>query len=82
MANNLVSHNLRERTPGVAELHGNLEGIGAGEFINASAGNFHLAVGAEAIAAGVPLEPGVCDEDIDGDPRANPPDVGADERLE
>ncbi|HUU03941.1 MAG TPA: hypothetical protein VM425_21070 [Myxococcota bacterium] len=45
------------------------------------AGDLHLTAGSGAQNSGVALGVGTCDEDIDGQQRAAPPDVGADERL-
>ncbi len=80
--NNLVSHNLMDRG-GTAELGGNLENAPASVFENRNAGELHLVSGASScIDQGVALPGGLCDEDIDGDPRDANPDVGADEYVE
>ncbi len=80
VANNLVSHNIRERTTNTAVSSGNRTGATASDFADVGAVDLHLVAGASAIDAGDILTPGVCDEDIDGDARSSPPDVGADER--
>ncbi len=80
LLNNLVSHNLRDRG-GQAGLQGNLENAPLSWFEDPPAGDLHLVSGAGALNAGVPLTAGTCDQDIDGQPRDERPDVGADERL-
>ena len=81
VANNLVSHNIRERTAGTAVETANVTEAGASWFRSTEEWNLHLEASADA-SLGVHLEPGVCDEDIDGDPRGPTPDVGADQRAE
>ncbi len=76
--NNLLSHNLRDRG-GTAELAGNIENAPLDWFTDVAAGDLHLNAAAGAVDAGVTLEPGLCDSDIDGQPRDLRPDVGADE---
>jgi hypothetical protein len=79
--NNLVTHNLLDRG-GTADLSGNLQGQPPSTFLDWSSGDLHLTPGASAaIDGGVLLEPGLCDDDFDGDPRpiGPTPDVGADE---
>jgi len=81
--NNLVSHNLLEREGGSATLAGNLENAPSSVFENQGAGELHLRAGASScIDQGVTLPAGLCDQDIDGDPRDANPDVGADEYVE
>ncbi|MEZ4450140.1 MAG: right-handed parallel beta-helix repeat-containing protein [Nannocystaceae bacterium] len=78
--NNLVTHNIKERDGGQAELAGNLEGADPSAVVDAGAGDLHLAPASPAIDAGVVLAPGACDEDLDEEPRSDGmPDVGADE---
>ncbi|MFT4976711.1 MAG: hypothetical protein ACI8S6_002616, partial [Myxococcota bacterium] len=79
LANNLVSHNLMERDGASAALLGNIEGAQDGWLEDVAAGDLHLAAGSPAIDAGVVLEAGQCEEDIDREPRDGSPDVGADE---
>jgi hypothetical protein len=80
LLNNLVSHNLMDRG-GTAVLAGNVENAPLAWFVDAAAGDLHLAAGATgAIDQGVAVDPGGCDEDIDGEPRTGARDVGADER--
>jgi len=80
--NNLVSHNLMPRG-GTADLAGNVENAPTSVFENHNAGELHLVSGATGcIDQGVSLPGGLCDEDIDGDPRDANPDVGADEYVE
>jgi hypothetical protein len=81
IANNLVSHNLRDRG-GTAVLAGNLESAPLSLFVDGPGGDLHLvSSAAAAIDRGVALESGVCDEDIDGNPRpvGAARDIGADE---
>ena len=82
VANNLASHNIRERTPDTATQVANVTGAGANWFRSADEWDLHLSGGAGDVAVGVHLEPGFCDEDIDGDARGPTPDVGADQRPE
>lgn len=78
IANNLTSHALRARDGAQADETGNVQGATAGLFVNAAAGDLHLAAAAvAAIDAGAPV--GVA-TDIDGQPRDATPDLGADER--
>ncbi len=82
ITNNLVSHNLRERDGASAVLAGNLQNAPLSLFEDAVAGDLHLLGGAAAaIDQGAPLAAGLCDEDIDGDPRplGSTRDIGADE---
>ena len=82
IANNLVSHNLRERDGGAAALAGNLAGAPLSLFADGAGGDLHLApAAAVAIDRGAALAAGVCDDDIDGDarPLGAARDIGADE---
>jgi uncharacterized repeat protein (TIGR01451 family) len=82
ITNNLVTHNLRPRDDAVATLAGNLDQASLSLFVDGSSGDLHLASGAtEAIDRGVSIAAGLCDEDIDGDPRpwGGGYDIGADE---
>lgn len=79
--NNLVSHNLRDRG-GTAYLAGNLEDAPLSLFVDGTNGDLHLAASASlAIDQGVVLAGGLCDDDMDGDPRpiGSARDIGADE---
>ena len=81
IANNLVSHNLRDRG-GTAIVTGNLENVPLSLFVDGGTGDLHLTESANlAIDHGVDLASGLCDDDIDGDrrPIGPAPDVGADE---
>ncbi len=80
IANNLVTHSIIQRNDGQATLETNLADQGTEHFMDAAGGNVHLADGSAAIDAGTVLEPGLADEDIDGDARDGSPDIGADER--
>jgi hypothetical protein len=77
--NNLVTHQIMERDGATAELEGNLVDAPLSHFIDGEGGNLHLVAGSPAIDAGVP---GLVDDDIDGDPRDDSPDVGADEWVQ
>jgi hypothetical protein len=80
IANNAATHPLRERDGASAALAGNLEQAGLDLFVDGAGGDLHLAPGSAAIDQGVVLEPGLCDDDLDGEPRDDgAPDVGADE---
>ncbi len=75
-ANNLVSHQLRDRGVTSVELAGNIEYADAALLVDADGGDLHLAP--DSLAADVGVDVGVAD-DIDGHPRDASPDVGADE---
>jgi hypothetical protein len=82
LTNNLVSHTLRERDGAHTIQAGNVTGAQAAWFTNVAEGNLHLSAGAgEAIDHGVSVPAGLCDSDMDGDPRpiGDARDVGADE---
>jgi hypothetical protein len=82
ITNNLVTHQLLRRDEGTAHLLGNLEYQPLSLFADGPGGDLHLnANAAAAIDQGVPVEAGLCDDDIDGDlrPIGAGPDVGADE---
>jgi hypothetical protein len=82
LTNNLVSHNLRNRDGAHAVQAGNVTEALAGWFVDALGGDLHLAgeVGG-VVDQGVPIPVGLCDDDMDGDPRpiGTARDVGADE---
>lgn len=81
IVNNLASYRLLERG-GTAHLSGNLEYQPLSLFVDGPGGDLHLvATATDAIDQGVPVTPGLCDDDIDGDARPIGPvsDVGADE---
>jgi len=78
VANNLVRGRIDGE--GDASLNGNVTGMLEGCFVNPQEGDLHLTEHAtEALAKGVFL-PAV-KEDIDGERRRDPPEVGADERI-
>ena len=82
LLNNLVTHNLRERDGASASHQGNLHQQPLSLFVDGASGDLHLASSAiAAIDQGTPLASGLCDDDIDGDPRpqGSERDVGADE---
>jgi hypothetical protein len=81
LSNNLVSHQLRDRG-GTVRLSNNLDYQPLSLFVDGPAGNLHLAATAtSAIDEGQALAPGLCEDDLDGDPRPSgpAPDIGADE---
>lgn len=81
--NNLVTHNLMPRNGAQAALDGNLEGASLDLFLDGAGGDLHVDPGApganSVLGSGAALTPGLCDEDIDGETRNQPPDIGADE---
>ena len=78
--NNLVSHNLRERTGASALTLGNLEDADEALFTDVEAGDLHLAPTVlGAIDAGESIQVGLADTDFEGDPRLGFRDIGADE---
>ncbi len=81
LKNNLVTHVLMARNGAIADSAGNLEHADLSFFVDPEAGDLHLRpqAAAAAIDHGVDLDPGECDEDIDGEPRQGPRDIGADE---
>jgi hypothetical protein len=82
VANNLVSHSLRQRDGASAAQAGNLQNAPLSLFVNAPLGDLHLVSGAvQAIDQGAALPAGLAGEDIDGDLRPNGAgfDIGADE---
>jgi hypothetical protein len=82
VVNNLVSHDILDRG-GSATLAGNIEGASASLFVDPVSGDLHLLPSARtAIDTGAPLDPGVCDDDFDGQARGALRDVGADEVRE
>ena len=80
VANNIVSHNLRQRDGAVATLAGNLTNAPSSLFVDAvTGGDLHLRLTAvAAIDKGAMLTPPLA-WDIDAAPRDSHPDVGADE---
>ena len=82
LVNNLVSHNLRERDGATAIQAGNLTNASLTLFVDVAGDDVHLRASATAaIDQGAALSAGLCDDDIDGDPRPIGParDIGADE---
>lgn len=82
LTNNLVSHNLRNRDGAHAVQAGNVTEALAAWFVGASNGDLHIAGGVtEVVDQGVSIPVGLCDDDMDGDPRpiGTARDVGADE---
>ncbi len=83
IVNNLLTHPLRERDGASAVQAGNLEGASLDllkERSDGSDGDLHLAEDAhQAIDQGATVARDACTHDIDGDPRDEHPDIGADE---
>ena len=81
IANNLLSHPMRERTADTATVGTNKEDATAADFVDAAGGDLHLAAGSTAVDAGDVLDGGPAPSDIDGEDRIDgAPDLGADER--
>ena len=80
LVNNYATHQLRERDGATAVAAGNMEDAPAAELADVAGFDLHLAEGASAIGAGDSQGVALAPEDIDGDPRSDPPDVGADQR--
>ena len=81
LANNLVSHNLRDRG-GVDTQTSNLQNAPLAMFVDGANGNLHLNASAmSAINQGASLAAGLCDDDMDGNlrPIGGARDIGADE---
>lgn len=83
IANNLVSHNLRERDGNPQEtLTGNLTAAPLAWFVAPAIGNLHLlSATVPPVDAGAALSPGWADSDIDAQAREALRDVGADEAV-
>jgi hypothetical protein len=82
ITNNLTSFRLWPRDGASASLSGNLSNAPLSLFADPAAGDLHLLASAStAIDQGVALPAGLCDDDIDGDPRplGSARDIGADE---
>lgn len=82
IVNNLMTHNIMARQSASANLTGNLQYQPLSIFADAATGDLHLKeTSTAAIDQGVFLETGLCDDDIDGEPRpiGTARDVGADE---
>ncbi len=80
VANNLVSHNLKQRDGGQATLDGNLNGAPSIWFEDLVSGDLHLSASAIGpVDSGSYLSAGLADLDFDGEIRSGIPDVGADE---
>ncbi len=81
IANNLVSHNLRDRG-GAANLTTNLVDAPGSWVVSVPDGNLHLVgFGVAPVDAGTVLAAGVADRDLDGEHRDATPDIGADEIM-
>ncbi len=80
ITNNIATHPLRERDGASAVQAGNLENAELTLFEDGPSGNLHLVAAATAaVDQGAPVAAGLCDDDIDGEPRDSSPDIGADE---
>jgi hypothetical protein len=82
VTNNLTSYRLWARDGATATLAGNLSNAPLSLFTDAASGDLHLLLSASAaIDQGATLPAGICDDDIDGDPRplGSGRDIGADE---
>lgn len=80
ISNNVVSHNLRARNGGQANLVTNLTNAPTSWFVDVATGDLHLQSDVtEPVDGGTPLPPGMADDDHDAEPRDVSPDIGADE---
>jgi hypothetical protein len=77
--NNLVTHAILDRDDAGVPVAGNLQGVDLNNFVDPLGGDAHLVPGSEAVDAGVQLGEDAALHDIDGDPRRDAPDIGADE---
>ena len=76
----MVTKNLLLRDGATASLDGNLDYAPLNWFTDVTVGDLHLTANAtSAVDAGISLEAGLCEWDIDGRARDAEPDVGADE---
>lgn len=75
IANNLVSHNVRDRGAGDIQLSANLQEAPAAWFVDALAMDLHLAAGSQAIDSGDAAHS--VEQDAEGKSRDGTPDVGA-----
>ncbi|HWB75786.1 MAG TPA: hypothetical protein VG755_12550 [Nannocystaceae bacterium] len=82
IGNNLTTHGITMRDGASAELPGNMTDVGTEHFVDAAAGDLHLAAGSTAADAGMALGDAAATQDFDGDPRDGTPDVGANERVQ
>ena len=81
VVNNLANAPFVNRGSGAtATTNGNLDAATAAFFVDATQGDLHLVptAAAKGKGEGENVAAGLCDDDIDGDPRVRP-DVGADE---
>ncbi|MEM9454686.1 MAG: hypothetical protein AAGF11_10940 [Myxococcota bacterium] len=78
VVNNLVTNEILDRDDAGVPVAGNAI-VDLGEFVDPLGGDVHLVDGASAIDAGVQLGEDSVLHDIDGEPRDEWPDVGADE---
>ncbi|MCY1062340.1 right-handed parallel beta-helix repeat-containing protein [Nannocystis sp. SCPEA4] len=78
IAGNLTTHAITMRDGAQAQLDGNVEMAGLDHFVDAAAGELHLAPGSAAVDA---APAGLVVDDFDGQARDASPDVGADELV-
>ncbi len=81
VTNNLANAAFENRGGNATETAaGNVDTAAAGMFVDAANGDLHLSGSAGAArGGGVAVPSGMADDDIDGDPRTDPRDVGADQ---
>ncbi len=78
VVNNLVTDEILDRDDAGVPVAGNAV-VDLNQFVDPLAGDVHLVEGASAIDAGIQLGDDTVLHDIDGDPRDDQPDIGADE---
>jgi len=78
VVNNLVTHEILDRDDAGVPVAGNAI-VDLNEFVDPLGGDLHLVSGSSAIDAGIQLGDDTVLHDIDGDPRDDRPDIGADE---
>ncbi len=81
--NNLSNRPIMARDNVPVEADANIDDADQALFVDPTSGDLHIdtniAAAAQVIDAGRTLDPGLCDEDYDGQARDGQPDIGADE---
>jgi hypothetical protein len=76
ITNNLTSHSLKDRGAGAMATSAGNASATAAMFRDAANGDLHLT---SNVSGAVEVPAGICDDDVDGEARSSPRDVGADE---